>query len=166
MSAAPRNWRDSVWLLFFAMQMPIMLFVDLVVFYPEWFYVPPNAPFHFLFQIRDWYKATYNDPFFSHPPPWFEFFGLVEALGLFPFAVWSLWRFSKMDRGTTGPQELATLIFAFWYAMTTATCINDLFYWDPAIYSWDHKKSFIFEIYGPWLVWRECNPSLLLASPR
>lgn len=157
MSTSTRTWRDNAWFAFFVVQIPIMLLVDLVPFYPTWMYVPPESPLHFLSRIRTWYKATYNDLFFTGPtPPWFDFFGAVEAVFLFPFVAWSLWRLSDFKRGTTGPQELATLLFAFWYAMTTATCLNDVFYWDEDAYPWEKKKVFLFQIYGPWFVLSEC----------
>lgn len=155
-TASPKNWRDYVWLVFFLLQVPIMLMVDLVAFYPTWIYEPSSSPLHFLADIRTWYKATYNDPFFvNHPPPsWFQLFCYFELVFQLPFSLWSVYKFSNLKKGTTAGQELITMLYALECALTTLTCIHDVLYWDPAVYSWDQKKEFMFSLYGPWFVLR------------
>lgn len=89
MAASPKNWRDKVWLAWFAVQVlvilrefpsvkaesrshvcvtsqanyAIRLVVDGVPFlYPARLYEPKGSPLHFLQQLRDYDLKTFNDP--------------------------------------------------------------------------------------------------------
>lgn len=135
--------------------------VDLVPFYPSALYAKPDSPLHFLQLLRDFYISTYNDPFFVAPhdshPSWFQLFTYLEIFYQLPMAVWMVYRFSRRSATTPG-FELAVLVFSVECIVTTLTCIHDVFYWDPAVYSQAQKNVFIFNLYGPWVVIRKSPP--------
>ncbi|EXF75047.1 hypothetical protein CFIO01_12475 [Colletotrichum fioriniae PJ7] len=175
MSASARTWRDSAYLVISGIQLTAMLHlsatfttphqkseltiltsvVDLVPFYPSALYAAPSSPLHFLQVLRDFYISTYNDPFFtaSHEnlPSWFKLFTYIEIVYQLPMAAWMVYRFSR-STGTTPGFELAVLVFCVECALTTLTCIYDVFHWDPAVYSQAQKNVFVFNLYGPWVV--------------
>ncbi|KAK1446466.1 hypothetical protein CCUS01_12431 [Colletotrichum cuscutae] len=155
MSASARTWRDSAYLVISGIQLTAMLLVDLVPFYPSALYAAPSSPLHFLQVLRDFYISTYNDPFFtaSHEnlPSWFKLFTYIEIVYQLPMAAWMVYRFSR-NTGTTAGFELAVLVFCVECALTTLTCIYDVFHWDPAVYSQAQKNVFVFNLYGPWVV--------------
>ncbi|KAF6827568.1 hypothetical protein CPLU01_09037 [Colletotrichum plurivorum] len=155
MSASPKNWRDRAYLAISVIQLSAILLVDLVPFYPPSLYATPSSPLHFLQQLRNFYIATYNDPFFtaSHDalPSWFKLFTYIEMGYQLPMAAWMIYRFSRRA-GTTPGFELAVLVFCVECALTTLTCICDVFHWDPAVYSQAQKNVFVFNLYGPWVV--------------
>jgi len=86
--------------------------------------------------------------------PLFIWFELVFSL---PLAIYSLYAFGVKRAGTTGPYELLMLVYAFETAFTTAVCIHDVQYWDPKVYSPAQKNMFMYQLFGPWLVVRECS---------
>lgn len=81
----------------------------------------------------------------------------LEVFFLLPTAVYAAYSLLPIGaagrkRGTTGPQELLFLIYAFHSALTTLVCVYDVFWWDGAVYSREVKTEFVFKLYGPWLV--------------
>lgn len=100
--------------------------------------------------------ATYNDPLVQPEtePNWMHLVSVVEIGFQLPVALYAAWRLSG-KRGTSGPFELLLLVYAFETAFSTLLCVNDVFYWDPAVYSWEQKKVFLFQLYGAWLVIRK-----------
>ncbi|OHE96873.1 hypothetical protein CORC01_07840 [Colletotrichum orchidophilum] len=155
MSASVKSWRDSAYLVISSIQLAAMLLVDLVPFYPTALYATSSSPLHFLQVLRDFYISTYNDPFFtaSHEnlPSWFKLFTYLEIFYQLPMAAWMVYRFSR-STGTTPGFELAVLVFSVECALTTLTCIYDVFHWDPAVYSQAQKNVFVFNLYGPWVI--------------
>ncbi|WYZ46167.1 hypothetical protein EsH8_IX_000392 [Colletotrichum jinshuiense] len=155
MSASSKTWRDSAYLVISSIQLAAILLVDLVPFYPSALYANPDSPLHFLQLLRDFYISTYNDPFFVAPhdshPSWFQLFTYLEIFYQLPMAVWMVYRFSRRSATTPG-FELAVLVFSVECIVTTLTCIHDVFYWDPAVYSQAQKNVFIFNLYGPWVI--------------
>ncbi|KAF5519751.1 putative membrane protein [Colletotrichum aenigma] len=155
MSAYPKTWRDSAYLVISGIQLTAMLMVDLVPLYPASLYATPSSPLHFLQLLRDFYIKTYNDPFFvmSHDnqPSWYKLFTYLEVFYQLPMTLWMVYRFSR-GTGTTVGFELAVLVFCVECALTTLTCIFDVSYWDPNLYSEAQKNVFIFNLYGPWVV--------------
>jgi hypothetical protein len=132
--------------------------VDAVQFYPPQLYKAPGSPLYFLQQIKDFYVATYNDPLVQPEtePNWMHMLSVVEMGLQLPVALYAAWRLGG-SRGTSGPFELLLLVYAFETAFSTLLCINDVFYWDPAIYSQEQKNVFLFQLYGPWLIIRESS---------
>ncbi len=160
--------------------------VDAVGQYPTWLYVPEDSPLHFLQLIRESYIRDYYDPLFQLTaetgPSWVPLFFAVEFAFLLPTVLYALYRLFPFGRGrasattatTTGPLELLLLVYSFEVAFTSAVCINDVLYWDPAVYSPAQKNMFIYQLFGPWFLVREfparspvshARPSLFLPLP-
>lgn len=177
MAASPKNKRDKAWLGWFIIQIIIIFrtphsfltshlshitmltrspVIDAVQFYPPQLYKAPGSPLYFLQQIKDFYIATYNDPLVQPEtePNWMHMVSVVEIAFQLPVALYAAWRLSG-SKGTSGPFELLLLVYAFETAFSTLLCVNDVFYWDPAIYSPEQKNVFIFQLYGAWLVIRK-----------
>lgn len=127
--------------------------------YPAWLYKETGSPLHFLQKISDYYIETYNDPLVQSAtePNWIQLFFLVELAFSLPTAIYAAFYLSG-TRGTTGPLELLWLVYAFETAFSTLICINEIFYFDPAVYSQDAKNVFMYHLYGPWFVIREFFP--------
>lgn len=136
-------------------QVPV---IDAVQFYPPQLYKAPGSPLYFLQQIKDFYIATYNDPLVQPEtePNWMHMVSVVEIAFQLPVALYAAWRLSG-SKGTSGPFELLLLVYAFETAFSTLLCVNDVFYWDPAIYSPEQKNVFVFQLYGAWLVIRKSH---------
>lgn len=134
--------------------------MDAVGNYPSWL-VSQGAPLHFLQRFRDWHLATYNDRILSWTPEnsggnnsWIGLCLAIELGVSLPVVLWGVRRFVASSLGTTGAEELLFLVYAFETAFTTLICINDISYWDPAVYSPAMKNNFLYQ-YGPWFVIRE-----------
>ncbi|KAJ0115475.1 integral membrane protein [Diaporthe amygdali] len=153
MATSTKNKRDKVWLTWFIIQIVIIFLIDAVQFYPPQLYKTPESPLYFLQQIKDFYVATYNDPLVQPEtePNWMHMVSVVEIGFQLPVALYAAWKLSG-KKGTSGPFELLLLVYAFETAFSTLLCINDVFYWDPAVYSREQKNVFLFQLYGAWLV--------------
>ncbi|OAA66832.1 hypothetical protein SPI_01408 [Niveomyces insectorum RCEF 264] len=181
--ALPQPVRDRVWLAWFCVQIPVILCVDAVDTYPAWLCAAPGSPLHALHRFRQWYVATYNDPLVQWTPDpavraglggaggsWLPLFFALELGFALPTALYAVYRLAGVVRGgngggrttgrTTGPLELLLLVYAFETALTTAVCIHDVAYWDPAVYSVAQKNVFRYQLMGPWLA----MPALLFAD--
>lgn len=89
---------------------------------------------------------------------WIPFFFNFEILFLLPTCLYAVYQHGvKADRktGFTGPEELLYLMYAFVTGFTTLVCLNDVAYWDPAVYSAQDKKMFVFGLYGPYFAIRK-----------
>ncbi|EFX05780.1 hypothetical protein CMQ_3849 [Grosmannia clavigera kw1407] len=175
MATSPRTWRDTVWLVWFCIQIPVILCVDIVDKYPAWLCANPGAPLHALHRFRQWYIATHNDPVVQWTPAthpllsngggsWVPLFFWIELVFTLPTVLYAVYRLGFVRGrnraplgGTTGPLELLLLVYALETALTTAVCIHNISYWDPSIYSSAQKNTFRFQLMGPWLA----MPSLL-----
>ncbi len=133
--------------------------VDLVSLYPSRLVVPADAPLHSLWTFHEWYLRTYGDPIVGWTPAdggrsWVPLFMWAEAGFLLPTALYAAYRLaplpSRAAAGTTGPFELLLLVYSFHTALTTATCIHDVFYWDPTVFSQQQKDMFTYQMFGPW----------------
>ncbi|ROW14041.1 hypothetical protein VPNG_04040 [Cytospora leucostoma] len=161
MAASPKNWRDKAWFAWLIIQIACILLVDAVQFYPAWLYKTPETPLYFLQQLKDFYVATYNDPLVQPEtePNWIPVMFIIELFFQLPVVIYGAWSLSG-KRGTTGPLELLLLVYAFETAFSTLLCINDVFSWDPAVYSPEQKNVFLYQLYGPWFA----IPSLLFVD--
>ncbi|KUI53809.1 hypothetical protein VP1G_01110 [Cytospora mali] len=151
MATSPKNWRDKLWLVWLILQIVCILFIDAVQFYPEWLYKAPGSPLYCLQQLKDFYVATYNDPLVQPEtePNWIRLMFIIELCFQLPVVFYATWRLSG-KRGTTGRLELLLLVYAFETAFSTLLCINDVFSWDPMVYSPEQKNVFLCQLYGPW----------------
>lgn len=136
--------------------------VDAVPFYPEELRVPPTSPLHFLERLRNYYIATFNDPIVQWTSDlghdnWIPLFFHIEMLFLLPVCMYTVYTqgFGNRRVGFTGPEELLYLIYSFVTAFTTLVCVNDVFYWDEAMYDHKAKNVFLWQLYGPWVLIRE-----------
>lgn len=136
--------------------------VDAVPLYPEHLWQPTTGPLHFLYRLRSFYIATYNDPIMQWTPDtghdhWIHLFFNLEMVFLLPTCMYAVYQHGvRADRtaGFTGSEELLYLVYAFQTAFTTLVCLNDVAYWDPAVYPASAKKTFIFGLYGPYFAIR------------
>ncbi|KAK3687166.1 transmembrane protein 6/97 [Podospora appendiculata] len=159
MATYTQSWRNHVWLAWFALQVPIVLLIDAMHFYPSWLYKPASSPLHFAEVFRQDYIATYNDPFMQWSAAtaaghdsWIGLFLYLEFAFSVPIVVYALYRLGVQRKGTSGADELLLLVYAFETALTTLTCIHDVSYWDPAVYSAELKQTFQLNFLGPWLL--------------
>jgi hypothetical protein len=138
--------------------------VDAVDQYPHSLWEPEGSILRPLGVLHEYVLASMKDPILgwsASSPKAHEmaYVGLLlwgEILFLMPVAVygaWALWP-TRAKKGTTGPQELLFLIWAFEMAFSTVICMNNIFWWDPVEYPDDVKRSFVF-VYGPWVVVRK-----------
>ncbi|SLM33713.1 Transmembrane protein 6/97 [Lasallia pustulata] len=76
--------RDFLYLIFFLIHIPTVLFVDLYAIYP--------APLRlqFMTDLRTYYIRTYRDQFSISPPAWFTAYMWMEALYHLPMSVWAV----------------------------------------------------------------------------
>lgn len=175
MGLLPQTTRDRIWLVWFCLQIPVILCVDAVDTYPAWLCSYAGAPLHFLHTFRQWYVSTYNDPLMDWTPEsgaavgaggsWMALFLKIEIGATLPIVFYSVYRFLKLARSslpktTTGPWELLLLVYAFETALTTAVCIHDVGYWSPAVYSEADKNVFRYQLFGPYFAMRTFSPCL------
>ncbi|KAI1083384.1 transmembrane protein 6/97 [Whalleya microplaca] len=154
MASSMRNWLDKIYLVYFIIHLPILFCVDLVPLYPQSLWVPASSPLHFLYELRAYYLRTYNDQFFAPPPAtvpsFFPLFAFLELVFHLPV---SLWAVSKLvGRGRlNGGAELLLLVYGAETALTTATCMYEIFLWDPVLVSAQQKTVLLGGLYGGYL---------------
>ncbi|KAH9994588.1 transmembrane protein 6/97 [Xylariaceae sp. FL0662B] len=158
MASSTRNWLDKVYLVYFLIHLPILFCVDLVPLYPQSLWVPASSPLHFLYELRTYYLRTYNDQFFAPPPAavpsFFALFALLELAFHLPVSLWAVGRLagsSSRRAGLDGRAELLLLVYGVETALTTATCMHEIFLWDPAVVSAQQKVVLLGGLYGGYL---------------
>ncbi|KIV89862.1 hypothetical protein PV10_07230 [Exophiala mesophila] len=130
---------DILYLVFFMIHIPIILFVDLAYFYP-----PALTP-SISTTLRTFYVETYADRFFISPPAWFKAFGVLEGVYHLPISIWflgAIWNDHSLV-------PLHLLIFGLETAITTLTCLIDTAEWHA--YS-EVQRGRIYQLYAPYLV--------------
>ncbi|KAK3109879.1 hypothetical protein LTR53_016410 [Teratosphaeriaceae sp. CCFEE 6253] len=130
--------RDLVYLLFFLIHIPVILFVDTFPLYPA--SVRPD----FMQTIRTFYIETYHDKFFTQPPAWFMMYVWFELLYHVPVSVWAIGAILRDDPRL----PIHLLVFATQTAITTSTCIADYLSWSG--YS-SAEKLELGKLYVPYL---------------
>ncbi|KAI1399787.1 transmembrane protein 6/97 [Hypoxylon fuscum] len=151
--ASSRSWLDKVYLTYFLIHLPILFCVDLVPLYPASLWVPESSPLHFLYNLRAYYLETYNDQFFAPPPApipsFFPLFAFLELVFHLPVSVWAV---RALFRGAlSGGAELLLLVYGMETAMTTATCMYEIYVWDSAVVTADQKMVLLGGLYGSYL---------------
>ncbi|KAL2158702.1 hypothetical protein VTH06DRAFT_4184 [Thermothelomyces fergusii] len=161
MATYTKTWRNKVWLGWFVLQLPIILFMDLLDYlWPAWLYKPAGSPLHAAYALREWYVAQYNDPIVQWTAEaagahdsWMGLFLHLEAVFLLPTVVYGLYRLGASRRGgTSGADELLLLVYALEVAFTTLVCIHHLSFLDEAAYPPAVKREMQLQLYGPWFV--------------
>ncbi|TRX96982.1 hypothetical protein FHL15_002288 [Xylaria flabelliformis] len=152
MTSSTRSILDRVYLVYFVIHIPVLFFVDLVPLYPKSLWVPASSPLHFLFSLRQYYIANYNDQFFLPPPAeipsFFPLFAFLELVFHLPV---SLWAVGALRSGLSGSAELLLLVYGVETTLTTFTCIYDILLWDPAIVTAAQKTALAGGLYGGYL---------------
>ncbi|KAK4096051.1 hypothetical protein N658DRAFT_511539 [Parathielavia hyrcaniae] len=160
MATYTNSWKNKALLGWFMLQLPIILFMDLLDYiWPAWVYQPEGAPLHAAYSVKEWYIGKYGDPIVqwtaeaaSGHDSWMGLFMHLEFLFLLPTVLYGLYRLGVQRRGTSGADELLFFVYALEMALTTLMCIYDVSYWDAAAYSAKLKRELQVQIYGPWCV--------------
>ncbi|KAI0185762.1 transmembrane protein 6/97 [Xylaria flabelliformis] len=154
MTSSIRSILDRVYLVYFVIHIPVLFFVDLVPLYPQSLWVPASSPLHFLFSLREFYIANYNDQFFLPPPAeipsFFPLFAFLELVFHLPVSLWAVGALRR-GGGLSGSAELLLLVYGVETALTTFTCIYDILLWDPAIVTAAQKTTLAGGLYGGYL---------------
>ncbi|KAK5624884.1 hypothetical protein RRF57_000600 [Xylaria bambusicola] len=128
-----------------------MLCVDLVPLYPHSLWQPSGAPLRFLGELREYYVSTYNDQFFKPPPAeipsFFTLFAFLELTFHLPVSLWAVGAL-KGGKLSSGGAELLLLVYGLQTAITTFTCMYDAALWDPAVVTFEQKKTLVGGLYG------------------
>ncbi|KAI0466849.1 transmembrane protein 6/97 [Xylaria cf. heliscus] len=152
MASSARSILDRIYLVYFVIHIPILFCVDLVPLYPHSLWVPTSSPLHFLFELREYYITTYNDQFFLPPPAHIpSFFPLYAFLELAIHLPVSLWAVRALAGKLSGSAELLLLVYGVETALTTLTCMYDIFLWDPAVVTAAQKTVLLGGLYGGYL---------------
>ncbi|KAF1960667.1 integral membrane protein-like protein [Byssothecium circinans] len=112
--------RDLVYLVFFAVHLPVMLCFDLTGYYPA--AIKPA----WMTDVRVWYVATYGDRLFYNAPPWFPVFTALELLYHLPLTLWAIPALLRNDPRI----PLALLVFGLETSITTLVCMAEMLSWE------------------------------------
>ncbi|RMZ92756.1 hypothetical protein DV736_g64, partial [Chaetothyriales sp. CBS 134916] len=129
---------DMLYFAFFLIHIPVMLFIDLVPFYPSAL-VPAISK-----KIRQSYIESYRDRFFIAPPSWFRVYIGLEGVYHLPITIWML-RALPNDHPML---PLQLLIFALETSLTTLTCLVDMLSWEGYA---SEELTRLTMLYGPYL---------------
>jgi hypothetical protein len=127
---------------------------------------PSGSPLHFAYGAKQDYIAEFNDPIpqwsaatASGHDSWMGLFCHLEVIFALPIILFTIFRLGIQRRGTSGAHELVMLVYAFEAAFTTLTCMNDVLFWDSAIYPLALKQKLLTNMYAPFFVIRKCCSS-------
>ncbi|KXJ88290.1 transmembrane protein 6/97 [Microdochium bolleyi] len=165
-SSSSSSWLDKVYLIYFAVHIPVMLCVDLVPLYPASLWQPATAPLRFLGDLRAYYLTTYADQFFVPPPAvvpaFFKFFTLLELVLHLPVSVWAVRKLSGSSSSSSsssrldGPGELVLLVYGIETVLTTACCMYEAYFWDVAVITSEQRVMLLTALYGSYLAIATC----------
>ncbi|KHN99805.1 uncharacterized protein MAM_02658 [Metarhizium album ARSEF 1941] len=145
--------RDKLYLPVVATQLVGMLTLDLVPFYPSLLWQSPSAPLHPIVSLRKWWTTHSGDPYFasSTREPWFEAFLYVELLIQLPLTLYLAYKLGSM-KPTSGPTELAGLVYACLTFMGSTACAYDIWYMGADKLRAEHKPQLFWGTYLPFAV--------------
>lgn len=176
-----KTWKNQVWLLWSALQLPLILcefpfplifalapstkangaVIDGLEFFPKWTYEPAGSPLHFFHDLKSDYIAEHRDPIALWSPAtasghdsWMGLFIYLEWALALPVVLFTVYRLGVQRKGTSGAHELVLLVYSFEVALSTLVCIHDVFYWDES-YTAEARKTLILNMYSPWLIIRK-----------
>lgn len=136
--------------------------IDNLELYPERLWKPAGSPLHFAYGAKKDYIAEFNDPIpqwsaatASGHDSWMGLFCHLEVIFVLPIVLFTIFRLGIQRRGTSGAHELLMLVYAFEAAFTTLTCMNDVLYWESAVYPAALKQKLLTNMYAPFLVIRK-----------
>ncbi|KAF1344228.1 transmembrane protein 6/97 [Delphinella strobiligena] len=131
--------RDLIYLVFFAIHIPVMFLVDLTSLYPA--ALKPQ----FVTALRGWYIDTYRDQFFVSPPAWFDAYIWMELIYHVPLSTWALGALLRDDPKV----PIHLLMYAVQTAITTMTCLADYMSWTTVS---NAEKLELGKLYVPYLM--------------
>ncbi|CEI68443.1 unnamed protein product [Fusarium venenatum] len=143
---AQKPLRDWVYLVMIIPQL-----IGMIEFYPESLYVSPKAPLHFLTVIRNTYISFSGDPFYgsAFTGEWLHSMYYIEFLVQFPLAAYIIWNMAS-KKPTSGPTELAGLVFACLTAMGSVACVAELLAMGPEMVNDQQKLTLAWGTYFPY----------------
>ncbi|KAK0627907.1 transmembrane protein 6/97 [Immersiella caudata] len=167
MATYNKSGLNTVFLIWSILQLPIILLIDGLDFYPKSLYQPTGSPLHFFHGLKQQYIAETNDPIVQWTPEtasghdsWMGLFVYFEMVLALPVMLFTVYRLGIQRKGTSGAHELALLVYGFEAAFTTAVAMHDVFYWDNDVYTAEQKNKILFQMYAPWVV----IPSLIFLT--
>lgn len=116
--------------------------VDIVPIYPR-SWLANNGIGEALASLRAFYVATFNDRFFSEPPPWFTGYMYMEAFVHVPLSVLAVRDLLGAEAATRRTETMAIYLlpFAMQMFVTTFTCLC-------AMESWGVQRKQLAPLYG------------------
>jgi len=158
MATYTRSSLNYLWLAWFALNIPIVLLIDALDFYPSWLYQPADSPLHAIHLFRNDYLDTYNDKVLTWRPEtsgghdsWIQLFLYLEFAFLLPTVIYGVLRLGAQRKGTSGRDELLFLVYAFHTVLTTSVVIYDICFRPDAFGNAATKRQFLFQVIGPWI---------------
>ncbi|CAG8038364.1 unnamed protein product [Penicillium salamii] len=130
--------RDIAYLLFFVTHIPIIFLIDTVPL------LPTVLQTNLSHQLREFYMSTYQDKFFSEPPPWFTAFIWMELLYHVPASLLAV-RALLRDHVNL---PIHLVIFGLQAFITSLTCLVEVWSWTDRTTA---QKQQITSLYGPYV---------------
>ncbi|KAL4724687.1 hypothetical protein ACLX1H_008129 [Fusarium chlamydosporum] len=148
---AQKALRDWVYVALIIPQLIGMFVLDFTEFYPESLYASPKAPLHFLTTIRNTYLSLSGDPFYgpNFTGEWLHSMYYIELLVQFPTAAYVVWNMAS-KKPTSGPTELAGLVFGCLTAMGSIASVAELLAMGPELVSEQQKPMLVWGTYFPY----------------
>ncbi|KAF9784140.1 hypothetical protein IL306_008342 [Fusarium sp. DS 682] len=148
---AQKPARDWIYLIIISFQLFGMICLEFTEFYPDSIYSAPNAPLRFLVSIKETFLSFSGDPFFGDKfyAAWFRSFFYIEIFVQFPLAVY-IARNLATKKPSSGPVELAGLVYGCLASMSSIACVAELLEMGPELVSEDKKPNLIWGTYFPY----------------
>ncbi|KAG5984466.1 hypothetical protein E4U55_004686 [Claviceps digitariae] len=130
--------RDKVYLPVIGAQLLGTLLLDTLTILPPSLWRYPSSPLHGLLSLRAWWATYSGDPYFTSltHDAWFNGFLYVEAFVQLPLMVYLVVKLSasasaSAPNSTSGPTELAGLVYGCVTFMGTLACCFDIWHMGP-----------------------------------
>ncbi|KAF4423678.1 hypothetical protein F53441_14266 [Fusarium austroafricanum] len=148
---AQKPARDWIYLIIISLQLVGMIFLEFTEFYPHSIYASPDAPLRFLANVKDTYLSFSGDPFFGDKfnGAWFRSMFLIEIFVQFPLAIYIV-RNLAAKKPTSGPAEIAGLVYGCLTAMSSIACVAELLDMGPELVSEENKTNLVWGTYFPY----------------
>ncbi|EWG46261.1 hypothetical protein FVEG_06810 [Fusarium verticillioides 7600] len=148
---AQKAARDWIYLVIISLQLIGMICLEFTEFYPDSIYSAPNAPLHFLVNVKEQYLSFSGDPFFGDKfhGAWFRSMFFIEIFVQFPLAIYIV-RNLAAKKPSSGPAELAGLAYGCLTAMSSVACVAELLEMGPELVSEEHKRNLVWGTYFPY----------------
>ena len=141
---------DLLFLVYFLVHIPIVIFVDSQAVLPKWCY--PKT----VVDLLEWYCREYKDSMMVDPPAWFQAFVYCEILFQLPFFILASYVFIKGINRFPWIRR-PVLMYAAHTATTTISIAFHIFLYDfsgskhPGPITFNERFT-LFAIYSPFLI--------------